>query len=494
MFKTLLVSILILSSHYINAKLPPGAKWYKGDVESAFSLAKSQNKPLFLYWGAVWCPPCNRVQKNVFKTSLFKKSIKQFIPVYLNGDHENAQRWGEKLNAKGYPTMLILSPQGKELVRLPTGISAKQYTNIMNQTAKKLLSITDLITKGRSSKLDKVGWSLLAYYSWDQDYSITQNSVEKSKLLLELYKLTPKHLVEYKSRFFLLNSILPEQKKITDKLKLKKFLRLLLNSPELLTKNTELITDYASEFIEILKTDKAFLKEYFDKVSLLGDKKQTSLISKMSFLNAKTNILLKADCLKKKRVDVEKRNINSQILKLTSMPMDSYQRQSVMSTGIWLLIELNDLKNSKKLAIEQLKKSKAPYYFMSYLAYISELEKDMISSLKWRKAGYEEATGNATKFQWGVKYLQSQLKMKKINHSLLKETYTKIFKEVTMAKDAFNGRNQYRFKALAKNLIDYKSKHNKQFEELGKVTKSICKSNQNCKDWGKSKVSPWKFL
>ncbi|HXU54481.1 MAG TPA: hypothetical protein VN744_03550, partial [Casimicrobiaceae bacterium] len=34
-----------------------GIAWQKGDVDAAFASAMAQNKPVFLYWGAVWCPP-----------------------------------------------------------------------------------------------------------------------------------------------------------------------------------------------------------------------------------------------------------------------------------------------------------------------------------------------------------------------------------------------------------------------------------------------------
>lgn len=40
---------------------PAGIDWFEGSVEGAFATAKTQDKPIFLYWGAVWCPPCHEL-------------------------------------------------------------------------------------------------------------------------------------------------------------------------------------------------------------------------------------------------------------------------------------------------------------------------------------------------------------------------------------------------------------------------------------------------
>jgi thiol:disulfide interchange protein len=64
-----------------------GIEWRKdNNVDAAFALAKSANKPLFLYWGAVWCPPCNQVKATIFNRQEFIDKSRHFIPVYLDGD------------------------------------------------------------------------------------------------------------------------------------------------------------------------------------------------------------------------------------------------------------------------------------------------------------------------------------------------------------------------------------------------------------------------
>src|SRR5687767_5520875 len=31
------------------------------EVDAAFAQARAESKPVFLYWGAAWCPPCNQL-------------------------------------------------------------------------------------------------------------------------------------------------------------------------------------------------------------------------------------------------------------------------------------------------------------------------------------------------------------------------------------------------------------------------------------------------
>ena len=68
----------------------PGIAWFKGDVDAAFKSARAANKPVLLYWGAQWCPPCKQLKSAVFSRPDFIEKSKLFVAVYLDGDLPDA--------------------------------------------------------------------------------------------------------------------------------------------------------------------------------------------------------------------------------------------------------------------------------------------------------------------------------------------------------------------------------------------------------------------
>ena len=146
-------------------------EWRKDGMESALAEAKKTNRPLFVYWGAIWCPPCNVLKAKVFPDSDFKQAVSSFIPVYLDGDTESAQLWGEKLNASGYPTLMVLNSAGKEVVRLSTNVSATEIAEVLKDAYNVLSPVPELLReiKNGARKPGPEEWRLLSRYSWDQD-------------------------------------------------------------------------------------------------------------------------------------------------------------------------------------------------------------------------------------------------------------------------------------------------------------------------------------
>ena len=92
---------------------PTGAiAWHTGDLEAAFAMARARQQPLFLYWGARWCPPCNRVKAEIFARDEFQSRAAAAVCYQLDGDSAGAQA---AMNSS--PS----SSQGRRVISPPSG-------------------------------------------------------------------------------------------------------------------------------------------------------------------------------------------------------------------------------------------------------------------------------------------------------------------------------------------------------------------------------------
>src|SRR2546430_12075699 len=149
-----------------------GISWYKGDVDSAFGVAKAEKRPVFLYWGAVWCPPCNQVKATIFNRQDFIERSRFFVPVYLDGDSPSAQKLGARFKVTGYPTMILFTPDGREITRLPGEVDADQYMQVLTMGMNGARPVKETLSAalGKSkATLRADDWRMLAYYSWVTD-------------------------------------------------------------------------------------------------------------------------------------------------------------------------------------------------------------------------------------------------------------------------------------------------------------------------------------
>ncbi|NCP66466.1 MAG: thioredoxin family protein [Paraglaciecola sp.] len=108
---------------------------------TALGQAQAQQKLLLVELSAIWCPTCRKLDKTVFSDEAVQQVITEdfeFARVEFSSSDGQALR--KKFKVAGFPTVLVLNPQGQLLGVLPLQFEAHAYATRLTNIAQTYLS------------------------------------------------------------------------------------------------------------------------------------------------------------------------------------------------------------------------------------------------------------------------------------------------------------------------------------------------------------------
>lgn len=440
--------------------------WHKGQVDSAFAMAREENMPLFFYWGAEWCPPCQEIKNTVFKHPKFVSLSQLFVPVYLDGDTEQAQLVGEQFAVQGYPTMIVFNSAGKEITRIPGGIDTRRYLDVLALSLNNGKQMNELIAEAASKPeaLSSEDLTQLAFYSWGQD-NLPIGTEDTLALLKGLAFLNrpPDELAIAR----LLLSYLAVQTDLdldhlnpSEKLTAASRLQDYLQHSDTVLANIDYLSFYADKITKLLalpaEQQQSFISQWQTSVAQQRDNPLLSKAEKLgTWMTPVSFFWLQypdADSIPPPLAD----NIQAAIATVNSNT-EGDERQSVINRAGNVLRAAKLYPQARELIQAELALSKSPYYFMSSMAEIAEETGNYEDSVDWRRRAYEAAKGKATRFQWGVEYASALIQYQPQNGEEIKHTASALFDNLDQGGDVFTGRNYGRLNTLLDNLQQWQS-------------------------------------
>lgn len=120
MIKRLMLAIpLMMAVHsYAGDKqaTATGIQFQELSLKDAMAKAKKENKLIFVDVYTTWCGPCKLLKKNTFPDKkLGDYYNKTFISIAADAEKGEWVKFAEDRGVQGYPTMMILDADGKQI-------------------------------------------------------------------------------------------------------------------------------------------------------------------------------------------------------------------------------------------------------------------------------------------------------------------------------------------------------------------------------------------
>jgi thioredoxin-related protein len=457
------------------------------DIDKAFAGAKAQNKPVLLYWGAVWCPPCNQLKATLFNRQDFAEQSKSFVAVHLDGDAPGAQKLGTRFKVVGYPTLILFSPDRKELTRLPGEVDAAQVMQLLQLGMASGRPIATVLADARAGRpLAGSEWRLLAFYSWDTDDGAQAvPAAERGAMLRKLAAACPASESAACTRLALKSIADGDEKNApAPGQATRDRVAQVLADPALSRAYMDVLTNNGSDLVTALAPkpgpERRKLVASFDAALVRLEADAT--LSRGDRLNA---LFARVDLA---RIDQPKDTMHPKLspalvkeVRDTAAATDreatnAFERQAVIPTAAQLLEEAGLWNESATLLKSSLAKSHSPYYLMSELGSNARKQGRTAEALQWYQQAFDKSEGPATRLQWGAAYLGALVDLVPQDSKRIEAAAQAVFDEAAGQPNAFDQRSGRSLQKLGAKLVKWNAggRHQAVIDHLGTQVQGLC--------------------
>jgi protein disulfide-isomerase len=405
----------------------PGIAWFNGTVDDAFAAAKAANKPVLLYWGAQWCPPCKQLKSAVFSRPDFIEKSKLFIAVYLDGDLPDAQKYGDEFRVTGYPTVVVLKPDRTEITRIAGNMDLSLYAGVLDNVlgdVRPVKEVIDLAVKG-DAPLAADDCRRLSYHAFGLEDDGVFPAAKLQTAFENAARICPADLAKERARLHIraAEQATEQQKDViqkggkADKALTVSIVRVneILADKDLALANADALRSLPEEFfLAARQTLPQLAPTLRERWMAVADAATTNAgFAPADQLAAQLMKIAAAKAYARDaKVPTDVRSIAlATAEKMLAVKQEPYVRAGVVNSAINIYIALDDWERARDLLALEATTSNTPHYYLGDLADVEEHLGNTRRSVELLGEAYAKAKGPASRFQWGYQYLDGLLRL-----------------------------------------------------------------------------------
>ena len=421
--------------------------WQHGGLDAVFALAREQQRPVFLYWGAVWCPPCNRVKADIFARDEFIARSRQALCVHVDGDSPGAQALGEQYKLRSYPTLVLYAPDGSEITRLPCELDGELFVAAFDEAlavhaagSSAAQALQAALTGERT--LSAGEWSLLSHYSWDTDEGELLGSRDLTAILLALVRVCAS--ADAATRLGLHAQLAAAGKDVDAAANAGALLavfsdaRLARSNMDILGNSGINLIKHASRREELVAALGSVAAQWADDFWLGASDRLTAVRLQMRL----ARLVAPMQGLQEQ--------VRERVERTLAESTDPYERHTLVNTAVSALNDAGLAAQAEQVLLAELPRSHSPYYFMLSLASSAKRRGDTAGVLEWYGKAAQAAVGPATRLQWSVTYLLSLLDLAPQDSARIAQAKRALEADIAAAgADAHHQRNRSQLQKIS---------------------------------------------
>jgi protein disulfide-isomerase len=455
------------AQHATHANEPRDIAWFDGSLGGAFIVAKRENRPVLLYWGAEWCPFCHTLKSKVFSRPDFIAKSHLFLPVYLDGDDEGAQKWGEQFGIQGYPTLIVLDPDRHEIMRLGAGRDVAQYAALLDTALEDVQPVEVVLQAGADGRpLSADDCRRLAYNSWELDTLPAKDYGQRADRLAAAVTQCPANLALERASltiyaaYYAANAQAdalpgapgaPSAVKTADQMAAQSAPQSAGPSAQLVALTDQVAAILRDRSLAVASADalQNLDDNFFKAVSARGAKFAPALrdgyvatmdaaagdaryveADQLGFIDAKLRALKALGGAKYRLPADVVAAANQRIDAALEAEQNPYVRSGLVNAALNILEDIGDFPKAYQIAKAEVARSNTPYYYEADLAEVAEKLGQKDEAVSLLDQAYRESQGAATRFQWGSLYVSGLLRMTPADSSRIEQAGSAVLSEL----------------------------------------------------------------